>query len=477
MYIQIRKIICCLISLVILAAILPEKIAAAPEGITAGAYVLMDAETGQVLIEKNMDQQLYPASITKIMTVLLAIENLNPDAVFTVSPEATIIDKADYSDSMNISLTSGENMRVEDLMYATIIESANDAANCLAEAVSGSVDEFAKVMNERAVQLGAKNTNFVNPHGLPDNNHVTTAYDMAQITRYAIKNEKFVNIFSTIIYEISPTNKKNEVRTISTGFAMLKRSDPNYYEGIIGGKTGYTVPAGYTGVAAAKRGETTLIAVVLGSTSGLNRFSDLKALLDYGFNSFVKTPITTMDVKPTVSQVVENDQIVATVAISPSSTMYYLRHNSVPESDVDFEIDIKPSYSWYDIQPSVVLSIPDGTYMYPNIGSFELIHTEKQLTNPIPISTTTTPQTDKDNNTEHGDGQSKSESRPMPSGLKVFLIIVAIILILLGALVLLFFISNVRRRKRDKLRRLRRQEMYEKSRRETLASKTKENNK
>jgi len=270
---------------------------AAPEGITAGAYVLMDATTGQVLIEKNMDQQLYPASITKILTALLAIENTNPDTVVTVSADATIIDKADYSDSMNIALSAGENMRIEDLIYATIIESANDAANCLAEAVSGSVSEFAKLMNERAVQLGAKNTNFVNPHGLPDEEHVTTAYDMAQITRFAITNEKFVDVFSTIIYEISPTNKKDEVRTISTGFSMLKRSDPNYYEGIIGGKTGYTVPAGYTGVAVAKRGDITLIAVVLGSTSGSNRFSDLAGLLDYGFDNFTKTPITTTTVK------------------------------------------------------------------------------------------------------------------------------------------------------------------------------------
>ena len=286
---------------------------------------------------------------------------------------------------MHIALTSGENIRVEDLMNATMIESANDAANCLAEAVSGTNEAFALLMNERAAQLGAKNTNFTNPHGLPDENHVTTAYDMAQITRFAITNDAFLKIFSTVIYDIPPDNKKTEVLTISNRFSMLKKNDPTYYEGIVGGKTGYTVPAGYTGVAVAKRGDKTLIAVVMGSTSGANRFADLKTILDYGFNNFVRTSITTNNVKPTVSQVIENDKIVATVAINPASDMYYLRHSSVSESEILFTTDIKDSYSWYDINPSVTLTVPDNTYMYSNIGSFELTHTEKQLTNPIPV--------------------------------------------------------------------------------------------
>ena len=219
MHRQILKLLCAITVIAMFLSIIPVGVSALPEGITAGAYVLMDATTGQVLVEKNMDQQLYPASITKIMTVLLAVENTNPDTVVTVSADATIMDKPDYSDSMHIALTAGENIRMEDLMYATMIESANDAANCIAESVSGSVDAFAELMNERATQLGAKNTHFTNPHGLPDENHVTTAYDMAQITRFAITNEKFLKIFTTIIYDIPPDNKKSEVLTISTGFA------------------------------------------------------------------------------------------------------------------------------------------------------------------------------------------------------------------------------------------------------------------
>ena len=466
MYRQIKKLICCLIVLFTITAMIPLPAYAAPEGITGGAYVLMDAETGQVLVEENMDQKLYPASITKIMTVLLAVENLNPETVVTVSPEATILDKDQYSDSMHIALTSGENIRVEDLMNATMIESANDAANCLAEAVSGSNEAFATLMNERAIQLGAKNTNFTNPHGLPDENNVKTAYDMAQITRYAITSDAFLKIFSTVIYDIPPDNKKTEVLTISNRFSMLKKTDPTYYEGIVGGKTGYTVPAGYTGVAVAKRGDKTLIAVVMGSTSGANRFADLKEILDYGFNNFVKTAITTNNVKPTVSQVIENGSVVATVAINPSNDMYYLRHSSVSESEIVFETDIKESYSWYDITPTVTITVPENTYMYSNIGSFELLHTEKQLTNPIPVQGSVQENPDEDKKDE-----SVKEKKPLPTGLKVFLIIIAVILILVGGIIIIFFVSNARRRKRDKLRRLRRQEMYEKSRREMLANK------
>jgi D-alanyl-D-alanine carboxypeptidase len=204
----------------------------------------------------------------------------------------------------------------------------------------------------------------------------------------------------------------------------------------------------------------------MGSTSGANRFADLKTILDYGFNNFVRTSITTNNVKPTVSQVIENDKIVATVAINPASDMYYLRHSSVSESEILFTTDIKDSYSWYDINPSVTLTVPDNTYMYSNIGSFELTHTEKQLTNPIPVQGSV----NEDDNKNEKDEVLK-DKKPLPTGLKVFLIIIGSIFILIGALVILFFVSNARRRKRDKLRRLRRQEMYEKSRREMLAAK------
>ena len=149
--------------------------------------------------------------------------------------------------------------------------------------------------------------------------------------------------------------------------------------------------------------------------------------------------------------------------------MYYLRHSSVSEADIAFTVDIKDSYSWYDIQPTVTVSVPENTYMYSQIGSFALDHTEKQLTNPIPVQGSTSTSTDNETDKKEED-KTPVERKPLPTGLKVFLIILAIVLILIGGLIIVFFVSNARRRKRDKLRRLKRQEMYEKSRREMLAS-------
>ena len=146
--------------------------------------VVIDAATGQVLVEKGMDQMMYPASITKIMTVLLALENSDPDKIHTMSYEAThSIDP----NSTHIALTEGEQLTLRDLMYATMVASANDAANGIAECVAGSIDQFVAMMNEKAKEIGAVHTHFANANGLHNTDHYTTAYDMALITKYALK--------------------------------------------------------------------------------------------------------------------------------------------------------------------------------------------------------------------------------------------------------------------------------------------------
>ena len=150
--------------------------------------VVMDISTGQVLVEKEMNQKMYPASITKIMTVLLALENADPATVHTMSYEAThSID----SGSTHIALTEGEQITLKDLIYATMVASANDAANGIAECVGGSIEQFVAMMNEKAKEIGAVNTHFVNANGLHDPDHYTTAYDMALITQYALGVEGF----------------------------------------------------------------------------------------------------------------------------------------------------------------------------------------------------------------------------------------------------------------------------------------------
>lgn len=245
------------------------------------AAVLMDADTGVVLYEKNMNEQLYPASITKLMTALLAMEALEPEQVLTVSQTAV---NAVPRTSSHIGLLAGERLTVDQALYAIGMESANDAANVLAEAVSGSLEAFAEKMNEKARELGALNTHFTNANGLPDSGHVTTAYDMALITAAALKQEGLANYFSTVNYTLSATNLSS-----ARSFANKDRLLPGgqyYYDGVLLAKTGWTSSAQGTFAAAVRKGQTTLVAITLKSPLLEDKYKDTHKLLDYGFSHY-----------------------------------------------------------------------------------------------------------------------------------------------------------------------------------------------
>lgn len=245
------------------------------------AAVLMDADTGVVLYEKNMHASLAPASITKVMTALLAMENLEPEQVLTVSQAAV---NAVPRTSSHISLLAGERLTVDQALYAIGMESANDAANVLAEAVGGSLENFARMMTEKARSLGAVNTSFTNANGLPDSGHRTTAYDMALITAAALKQEGLANYFSTVTYTLSATNL-SQTRSFHNKDRLLPGGQ-YYYEGVLLAKTGWTSSAQGTFVAAVKRGNTTLIAVTLKSPLLEDKYKDTHKLLDYGFTHY-----------------------------------------------------------------------------------------------------------------------------------------------------------------------------------------------
>lgn len=257
--------------------------------ISAEAAILIDAETGQILFEKNIHEKLYPASTTKIMTGILAIENCDLNEIVTVD------DKTPYEiTGSHIALEPGEQLTLKDLLYALLIESANDAAVVIAKHISGSVEKFAELMNDKAKEIGALNTHFVNPNGLPDENHVTTAYDLAMITKYAMKNEIFRNIVSQYSYKIEPTNKKSEPRYLKSSNELLYSSkkinvDGNWvtikYDGVNGVKSGYTDAARRCLVTSATRNGQTLISVVL-RTSSNDAYIDTHKLLNYGFDNF-----------------------------------------------------------------------------------------------------------------------------------------------------------------------------------------------
>lgn len=248
--------------------------------------VLMEAETGTVLYDSGKDETRYPASITKVMTTLLALENssLDEEVTFTQTGLERIYE------GTNINMQVGEVLTMEQCLYAVMIKSANEVAAQVAEHVGGTQEKFVEMMNERAQELGCTNTNFANPSGLPDENHWTTANDMALIFREALKNEEFVKIIGTLSYTIEPTNMNPEPRTLTSHHALLVPSAPEHYDGCIGGKTGVTEAAKNTLVTAAKRDGMTLIAVVMRADPG-QVCADTTALFDYGFSQFEMTPV------------------------------------------------------------------------------------------------------------------------------------------------------------------------------------------
>ncbi|MDO4267894.1 MAG: serine hydrolase [Eubacteriales bacterium] len=250
-----------------------------PEVAAEGA-VLMDAATGQVLFGKNQDTQFYPASITKVMTALVVLENCRLDETVTFSETATTNLE---SGAVSLGITEGDQLTVEQCLYGLLLKSANEIGNGLAEHVAGSVSAFADKMNAKAKELGCRNTHFANPHGLNDSTHKTTPYDMALILRAALENETFRKIDTTRSYEF-PATKKAAARTITMGHKMMYPTDSRYYEGIIGGKTGYTSKAGNTLVTGVEKNGVRLIAVVMKAKS--TQYTDTIAMLDYGFANY-----------------------------------------------------------------------------------------------------------------------------------------------------------------------------------------------
>jgi len=251
------------------------------------ACILIDSKSGQVLYEQNSNEKgLFPASTTKIMTAILAIERGDPDRIMTASQSA--VDDIG-KDGMNIGIMAGEELRMENLLEALLISSANETANIIAENICSTREEFVGLMNQKALELGAENTHFANPCGAHDPNHYTTASDLAKIARYAMTLPKFREIVSKTEYTIPPTNKHDTWPTLYTSNQFLRYYQNDMFK-ITGIKTGYTTPAGFNLVSSAVNNDgIELIAVVMGvrnagAKNNVNKYSE--QLLEYGFRSF-----------------------------------------------------------------------------------------------------------------------------------------------------------------------------------------------
>ncbi|MBS6396430.1 MAG: D-alanyl-D-alanine carboxypeptidase [Clostridiales bacterium] len=271
----------------------------------AESAIVMEASTGTILYSKDIDTQRYPASITKIMTVLLALENLDMNEEVTFSHNAVY--SIDY-DSSHIARDEGEILTVEECLYAIMLESANECSNAIAEKISGTTEAFAELMNTRAAELGCTNTNFVNPHGLPDDNHYTTARDMALITREAIKHEEFRRISSTPRYTLRATNKKSEELLMNNHHYMISNYKTSKFldDTVFAGKTGYTSVALNTLVTCGTRNGMDLIVVTMKTQGsgqrGVPVYPDTANLLNYAGENFHKVNISENETNFTIGQ-------------------------------------------------------------------------------------------------------------------------------------------------------------------------------
>lgn len=249
--------------------------------VNALSAVLIDADTGRVLWGKNENEPMAMASTTKIMTAIVTLENADINEKVTVSKNATL------APQVKMNLQEGEELTLEQLLYALLMQSSNDAAVAIAEKVGGSVENFCAMMNKKAKELGCKDTEFVTPNGLDKGNHHSTAYDMAIIGAYAIRNDEFIRISNT--KNISFTSNKKNYSIVNKNQLL------NSYEGAIGIKTGFTGKAGHCFVGAAKRGDVTLVSVVLASGWGTagkaNKWTDTREILNYGFDNYKKYSI------------------------------------------------------------------------------------------------------------------------------------------------------------------------------------------
>lgn len=247
------------------------------------SVVLMDATNKRILYEKNGSDKHYPASTTKIMTMLLGVEKGNLNQTMTMSQEAAL--SIEFGSS-HISLLPGEKMLLKDALYATSLASANDAANGVAETIGGSIDNFVKMMNERAKAIGCTNTNFVNLHGLHDKDHYTTAIDLAMIMSEASQNPAYIEITSAKEVVIPSTNKTKDERYLYTTNRCMDDESEYYIPEVICGKSGYTDQSASCFVAYAKKGDVQLVAVLLSAPSSTAYYQDLQAIFNYGFSQY-----------------------------------------------------------------------------------------------------------------------------------------------------------------------------------------------
>ena len=255
--------------------------------ITATSGAVIDCIDGKFLYSKDADEKLYPASLTKVLTAILVVENCDMNEQVTMSENA--IKSVEYG-YITSGLKEGEVLTVEQLLNIALISSCNDVANALAEHVGGNMQQFVTMMNNKAKEIGCTNSHFENCNGEHNENHYSTAHDMALIGKYAMQFDEIKSIVSKTTYTLGATNKYENERLFTTANQMILRGSSNYYKYALGVKTGFTTPAGCCFMAYAEKYDMPMVAVVLKSTTSDSRYEDARKILEYSFeNNTIRT--------------------------------------------------------------------------------------------------------------------------------------------------------------------------------------------
>ena len=360
---KLNKIIFIIIMFTIIA--LNSSIVLADNDLTvdAKAALIVETNTGKTIYEKNAEDENYPASVTKILTAILTIENCELEDTATVSSTAISNIPQGY---VIAPLYIGEEISIKDLLYALMLKSANDAAYVLAEHVGGSVEGFSKMMNDKAEELGCKNTHFVNPNGIHNVNHYTTAYDMYLISKYAMENKTFAKIVSTYQYTLSATNKhpyKNRVMKNTNNFVNPK----NWYhdEKVKGIKTGTTAQAGNCLITDSQKDGLEFITVVLGAKTANSKFSETKKMINYSFENYTLTELHKKgDIIKTI-EVEKATEDTKKLNIIISNEITTMNNKNIKKEEMEPEIELKQ-----DIVAPIKVGEELGTIKY-NVDGIE----------------------------------------------------------------------------------------------------------
>lgn len=394
------------------------------------AGIVMDIDSGAILYAKNIDDPHYPASITKILTALVALENNELTDIVTITPEDyNFLERGDN----HIGLKNKEEITMEDALHGTLLASGNEVAHAVASNTEGGYDNFIQLMNEKCEELGCKNSNFTNSHGLHDENHYTSARDMALIGAAAFQNAEFRRITRTKLYTIPETNITNEKRSFENHHKMLFDWREQYYEYCVGGKTGYTDNALNTLVTFATKDDVNLVAVVLRTHGSGNTYVDTRAMLDYAFENFSKVSVTVDTVEGEGLEAVEES---AYVMLPTGITFEQL------DCSVENPTDLGDKTG-------------EVTYTYNGqvVGEFEMTITDEYYNKLHGI--------EEKKADEEEDGKSSKGNSILSIVLKVLLVVVIIIVVLFLALLGFTTYRRAQIQKRRKARRMKHKRQME----------------